>query len=105
MGDVVEMREHRVREFLRGKVGRTRVGLVVGFVKSGSVCDSFVYSAGSDLVYIEPELLRRFMDSRDKAQLLALDLVLDALQKAPGEIKDLLATDAEYEKNRGCGRG
>ena len=98
MGEIIEIREHKVREFLCTKVGRIRLKQVASFLNNGSICDSFIYTTRSDLVYVEPDLLRRFMESSERDLMQGLDLVLDALQKAPGEIKDLLTTDAEYSE-------
>jgi hypothetical protein len=100
MGKVIELREHKVREYLRERVGRAKLNRLLEFTGNDSVCDSFVYSLRSDLVYVEPWLLRRFMNSTDKQLNTALDLVLDGLQRAPGEIKDLLTSDDDYDANQ-----
>jgi hypothetical protein len=96
MGKVIELREHKVREYLRRRVGRAKLDRLLRFFGSESVCDSFIYSIRSDLVYVEPSLLKSFIDSHDQLLTAALDLVLDGLQRAPGEIKGLLTSDAEH---------
>jgi len=101
MGDVVELREHRLREYLRGGLGRRRLTAILSSLGGGPISGFFRYSPRNDVVYIEPELLMQSMESDETRALTDLELMLEALQRAPAEVKELLDTDEEGGRPHG----
>jgi hypothetical protein len=95
LGDIVEMREHRLREYLRERVGKGVLAAAAARLGLDSICSAFRYSPRSDMVYIEPSVLQRHTVNENAEALAALDSLLDALQKAPGSVRELLDTDSE----------
>ena len=100
MGEVIELREHKLREFLRDRLGPPAFNRAVEALEGANIADSFRLSHDRGLVYVEPELLQRTSNRDDPSTASGLELLLDALQRAPGEIRELLDTDGDF-RDRG----
>lgn len=96
MGDVIELREHKLREFLRNQLGGPAFKRALAALEGANVADSFRLSHDRGLVYIEPGLLREAGKRSSTDSSSGLEFILDALQRAPEEIKILLDTDKDY---------
>lgn len=100
MGDLLDFKCHKLRSYLRSKLGEYRLQFMLERFPTNDICNLVCYSRESKTVYVEPDILVEMINDGNPETLKNLNRILGVLQEAPSEIKALLRQD-EASPHRG----
>ena len=100
MGKIIDFNEHRLRKFLKEKLGEAEFSRLLIRLPGYKICRLLRYSQESQVVYIDPEAMAHALNTEDESQLRNMNLVLTAFQDAPPEVKALLDQDGVSHHRR-----